>query len=134
MTAIEWLLKLGLIWLSINILIIVIGWYLISILSRRFPEWWRRVMVDEIPADTEFQVVTIKQSLTPKAAFSMKNDANIQKQRLVRAISSRNLLSRQASFENLRDPKPLPPHALNFLRGKFGGDNNPADNKIPGSS
>jgi hypothetical protein len=134
MTTIEWLLKLGFIWLGINILIIVTGWYLVSTLSRRFPEWWRRVVVDEIPADTEIQVVTIRQPLSPKEAFSMKNKANLQKQHLVRTIRSRNLLGRQASFETMRDPTPLPPHALTFLRGKFGGENNPAGGKISGSS
>ena len=53
MIDIEMLLKLAIIWLCIDTIIIATGWYLIAAIRPRFPNWWRRVIVDvdEAPPD-----------------------------------------------------------------------------------
>ena len=49
MIMMEWLLSFSVIWLSIDIIVIATGWYLVSTIKPRCPEWWRRVVVDEEP-------------------------------------------------------------------------------------
>ncbi len=46
---IEMFLKLGIIWLCLDAVIIATSWYLITAIGPRFPNWWRRVIVDEDP-------------------------------------------------------------------------------------
>jgi hypothetical protein len=48
-----WLLKLGLVWLSLDVLIIATGWYLVKAVKPNFPHWWQRVIADEssLPAE-----------------------------------------------------------------------------------
>ena len=43
----EYLLKVVVIWLSIDILIIATGWYAATVIKPNFPNWWRRVVVDD---------------------------------------------------------------------------------------
>jgi|GEM_PF-6044156 len=43
----EWLLKLVVIWLSIDILIIATGWYFVTTIKPLCPGWWKRVVVDD---------------------------------------------------------------------------------------
>ena len=42
-----WLLNFSLIWLSIDVIIIATAWYLVTVIRPRYPNWWRRVIVDE---------------------------------------------------------------------------------------
>lgn len=49
MTALEWIFKLIVIWLSIDLLIIATGWYLVTTIRPCFPGWWRRHIADETP-------------------------------------------------------------------------------------
>ena len=45
----DWLLKLIVIWLSIDILIVASVWYAVSTIRPLYPNWWRRVIVDDDP-------------------------------------------------------------------------------------
>ena len=49
-----WWLKFTVIWLSIDVLIMIIVWYASTILKPRFPEWWRQVIVDDEPDHVDF--------------------------------------------------------------------------------
>lgn len=49
MIIMDWLLSFSVIWLSIDIIIFATGWYLVTTIKPRYPEWWRRVVVDEKP-------------------------------------------------------------------------------------
>jgi hypothetical protein len=46
-----WWVKLAVIWLSIDLVIITIGWYALAVIKPRHPEWWRRVIADYDPQD-----------------------------------------------------------------------------------
>jgi hypothetical protein len=43
------MLKFGLIWLAINILLVATVWYGVTTIRRHFPDWWRRTIADEDP-------------------------------------------------------------------------------------
>jgi len=43
----DWLFKFIIIWLSLDIVIIATGWYFVYTIRPVFPDWWRRVIVDE---------------------------------------------------------------------------------------
>ena len=45
----DWLLKLIVIWFSIDVVIIATGWYAVNVIKPHFPNWWRRVIVDVEP-------------------------------------------------------------------------------------
>jgi len=45
----DWLLKFTVIWISIDIVIAATIWYGISTIRPRYPNWWRRVVVDDEP-------------------------------------------------------------------------------------
>ena len=45
----DWLLKLALVWLSIDIVIIASVWYAVATIRPLYPGWWRRVIVDDDP-------------------------------------------------------------------------------------
>jgi hypothetical protein len=47
----DWLLKLVVIWISIDIVTIATGWYAINVIKPRFPNWWRQVIIAD--ADPE---------------------------------------------------------------------------------
>jgi hypothetical protein len=44
-----WLLKLLVIWFSIDVVVIATGWYALKVIRRQFPNWWRQVIVDDMP-------------------------------------------------------------------------------------
>lgn len=50
---VDWLLKLVIIWLCFDIVILATWWYLKNVIRPHYPEWWRRVVVDE---DSDFRV------------------------------------------------------------------------------
>lgn len=37
------------VWLSLDGLIIATGWFAVATIKPRWPEWWRRVVADELP-------------------------------------------------------------------------------------
>ena len=51
----DWLLKLIVIWLSIDILIIATGWYLVTTIKPLCPEWWKREVVDDEPESNRIE-------------------------------------------------------------------------------
>jgi hypothetical protein len=42
----NWLLRLVVIWFSLDVVIMATGWYAKSIVKVQFPNWWRRVICD----------------------------------------------------------------------------------------
>ena len=66
---IEIVLRIAAIWFSISILVIATSWYLTATIPQRWPDWWRRIVVDEDPFDleeeaAEYQVDRINLHLT----------------------------------------------------------------------
>ena len=55
-----WLLEVGLIWLSLDVLIIATGWYLVKAIKPNFPHWWQRVIADELPLPAETALAETK--------------------------------------------------------------------------
>ena len=51
MTWSNWLVKLGILCICLDVVIIVTLWYFVKIVKPRFPDWWQRVVVDEEPHD-----------------------------------------------------------------------------------
>lgn len=45
----DWLSKIVLAWLSLDILIIAASCLALATIKPRWPEWWRRVIADELP-------------------------------------------------------------------------------------
>ena len=45
----NWALKLVIIWMGLNTMIMATCWYLVTSIKPLFPDWWRRVVVDEEP-------------------------------------------------------------------------------------
>ncbi|MDH3675436.1 MAG: hypothetical protein OES12_08055 [Anaerolineae bacterium] len=45
----DWFLKFVVIWLSFDIVIIASVWYAVSTIRPLYPNWWRRVIVDDDP-------------------------------------------------------------------------------------
>lgn len=41
------LLKLGVIWLSIDIIVVATIWYAATAIQPRFPHWWKRFVADD---------------------------------------------------------------------------------------
>ena len=50
----DWLLKFTVIWLSIDILIFASSWYAVTVIKPRWPNWWKRVVVDVDPEFNTF--------------------------------------------------------------------------------
>ena len=50
-----WWIKFAVIWFSIDIVIIAIGWYALAVIKPRYPEWWRRVIADYDPQDDFYE-------------------------------------------------------------------------------
>ncbi len=44
-----WWLQLIIIWLSIDIVVIATGWYGVTTIKPKFPNWWKRVIADVEP-------------------------------------------------------------------------------------
>jgi hypothetical protein len=51
MSFLDWLLKIIIIWLCLDVVIIATGWFLTNTISSRYPDWWRRMIVDKDPRD-----------------------------------------------------------------------------------
>jgi len=49
--AMDWLLKFVVLWLSIDVVIIATAWYAATLIKPQWPNWWRRVVVDEDPTN-----------------------------------------------------------------------------------
>ncbi len=45
----EWLLKFIVLWLCIDTLIVSTAWYAVAVIKPCFPNWWRRMVADEMP-------------------------------------------------------------------------------------
>ena len=43
----EWVFKFTVIWISIDIFIVATCWYVSKLARPLFPEWWRRVVMDD---------------------------------------------------------------------------------------
>ncbi len=43
----DWLFKLVILWVCLDVVIIATGWYLASTIQPLFPDWWRRNIADE---------------------------------------------------------------------------------------
>lgn len=43
-----WLSNAMIVWLSLDVLIIAAGWYAVAIIKPHWPDWWRRVVADEM--------------------------------------------------------------------------------------
>ena len=54
-----WWLQLIIIWLSIDIVIIATGWYMVT-LKQYFPDWWEQVIACEAESDFELEPVVIE--------------------------------------------------------------------------
>jgi hypothetical protein len=45
----NWLLNFLIIWVSIDIVVIATDWYAESVIRTQFPNWWKRVICDDLP-------------------------------------------------------------------------------------
>ena len=57
---IELLIKLGAFWLSLSAVIMATSWYFATTVRHYCPEWWRRVVVDDIDDEPEFVRMLVK--------------------------------------------------------------------------
>ncbi len=55
----SWWLQLIIIWLSIDIIIIATGWYMLT-LKQYFPDWWERVIACEVKSGFELEPAVIE--------------------------------------------------------------------------
>ncbi|NIP25690.1 MAG: hypothetical protein GWO38_18195 [Phycisphaerae bacterium] len=44
---INWLSKIAVIWIGIDILIVATIWYAVTVIKPYWPTWWRRIVIDE---------------------------------------------------------------------------------------
>ncbi|MFQ5612725.1 MAG: hypothetical protein ACE5H9_11395 [Anaerolineae bacterium] len=44
------LLKILVIWFAINVVILATSWYATTVIKPRFPEWWKRNIIDDLEA------------------------------------------------------------------------------------
>ena len=44
--ALEWLLNFFIVWIGVDIIIFASVWYLVTTIRPRYPNWWKRVVVD----------------------------------------------------------------------------------------
>lgn len=45
----ESVLDFIILWLSLDIIIVATGWYMVATIKPRYPNWWRRTIVDDEP-------------------------------------------------------------------------------------
>lgn len=45
----NWLLNILIVWISIDIVVIATGWYILEVIMVQFPNWSRRVICDDGP-------------------------------------------------------------------------------------
>jgi hypothetical protein len=48
-----WLFKVAVLWAAIDIVVIMTGWYAVRVVKRRFPNWWKRTIVDTAPPELD---------------------------------------------------------------------------------
>ena len=65
--ALEWLLNFFIVWIGVDIIIFASVWYLVTTIRPRYPNWWKRVVVDN---ETTFYNNTTKQFLQFNLNFS----------------------------------------------------------------
>jgi hypothetical protein len=63
----DWLFKLVVIWLSLDVLIIATGWYAVKAIKPLFPNWWKEVIADNAP---ETRPVYILRSFIPPTTLT----------------------------------------------------------------
>ncbi|MBN1220860.1 MAG: hypothetical protein JXM69_18200 [Anaerolineae bacterium] len=51
MSCLEWLFKVFIVWLCVDLVVIVVGLFLKIVIKPRYPNWWRQVMADYDPWD-----------------------------------------------------------------------------------
>ena len=49
MFSLESLVKIIIVWLCFDAVVITVGWYLVTVIKPRYPNWWRRVIADRDP-------------------------------------------------------------------------------------
>lgn len=48
----EWLLKVIVIWLSVDVVLIATIWYVVVTVQQLWPDWWARVVADSLDPDS----------------------------------------------------------------------------------
>lgn len=48
-----WLFRFAVLWAAIDLFIIATGWYAVTVIKPKFPDWWKRTIVDVVPAELE---------------------------------------------------------------------------------
>jgi len=48
-----WLFKFAVFWAAIDLFMIATGWYAVTVIKPKFPDWWKRTIVDMVPAELE---------------------------------------------------------------------------------
>ncbi|MCQ3972292.1 MAG: hypothetical protein DPW09_02460 [Anaerolineae bacterium] len=56
--SVVWWVQLISIWLSIDLIIIATGWYIVT-LKQYFPQWWEQVIACEVEPDLDLEVELI---------------------------------------------------------------------------
>ncbi|MBE7551285.1 MAG: hypothetical protein HS126_09460 [Anaerolineales bacterium] len=64
-----WFLKLLVVWLSVDVVVIASGLYLIRVIKPRFPNWWRQAVADERPSVKVIQFDRAESGWTPVEAL-----------------------------------------------------------------
>lgn len=45
----DWLIKVAVVWLSVDIVLLATVWYVAVIVKQLWPDWWSRVVIDIDP-------------------------------------------------------------------------------------
>ncbi len=45
----DWIVKISVGWISISSVIVATGWYAANVCPRVCPNWWKRVIIDDMP-------------------------------------------------------------------------------------
>jgi hypothetical protein len=48
-----WLFKVTILWAAIDLVVIITGWYAVTVIKRRFPNWWKRTIADTAPPELD---------------------------------------------------------------------------------
>ena len=68
----EWIVKLAVIWLSLDILIIATAWYASTVIRPYFSNWWRQVVIDNEPTFKDLNGSSVRR---PAKYYKIKNRA-----------------------------------------------------------
>lgn len=64
---VNWLLKLLIIWFSIDTVVIAAGYYAVNVIEPHFPDWWREVICEYgSVVKPESDIVALPDPLLPK--------------------------------------------------------------------